>query len=581
MTRPYARNEVRPEYYDGLWDYALGTPATQHPRYDEAVAAADACGWGSYWLKQWGDVEASLEGCYFAPEAGQDVCDFLEMLVLSQGQFRDQTMRLLDWQRWDMIMPLYGWMRANGTRRYTQGCIWVPKKNGKSGLCSGLALYHLGFDGEGAPLVWTCAIDKAQAGIVYNEARRMTRHTPGLEERFSFVDHRKIIRYTGVDGEFMALSADVEAKEGMNWSFGIFDELHVASREMWSTLSGGAVARTQPMKLAISTAGIYNPNSIGWEQWEYTSKVLSGAIVDTSFFALCYAADPEKQWDDPANIKRANPSLGVIQLQERMDERVTEARNTSAKQADFQRYHLNIWVHAQDSWLEVSKWTACAREFDKEELSGETCVLALDLSDSNDMTACAAYFPWGDGYRVIVRQWLPGGNVDALERQHGLPHGTYRNWVRQGHLRLTPGDRIDHATIMESLREMLDAYNVIALGFDPYNASGIISTMQAERGDEFVVPVRQGMITMGVARKLLEDDILASKIEHLPCPVLDWQISNCSLKRDAAGNAMLSKSDGKIRNKIDGIVAIAMARWLAAELKVGYVGGTNPEVLFI
>lgn len=48
----------------------------------------------------------------------------------------------------------------------------VARKNGKSTISSGIALYLLGADGEGGPEVYTVATKKDQAKIVWNDAKR-------------------------------------------------------------------------------------------------------------------------------------------------------------------------------------------------------------------------------------------------------------------------------------------------------------------------------------------------------------------------------------------------------------------------
>lgn len=577
FDRPYAFESVRPEYFAGTWDYALGTPAQNHPRYDEAVKLAEAGGWSPWWIRAWGDVEATLQGCHFDFEAGKRVCDFLEMLVLSQGKFDGKRLKLVDWQRWDLIMPLYGWIRENGTRRYTQGGVWIPKKNGKSGLAAGLALYHLIADGEGAPLVWVAARDREQAKIVYNEASRIVEKTSGLSEILYTVPSRKTIKCSANDGEFFAMSADVKQKEGINWSFGIFDELHVGTRDMWSTLAGGAIARENPLKLSISTAGEYDPTSIGWEQWEYCDKVLSGAITDTSFFALRYCADDDLEWDDPVNIKRANPSLGVIQIEERMQERVNEALNKAEKKAPFLRYHLNVWVNASCAWMDQKKWADCKGEFSEDDLLGRECYAGLDLSDTNDMTSLSLYFA-GESSPVLTWCWLPADTIDDLDREHGLG-GLYREWVRQGRLRLTSGERINHGEILRDIKEIFTRFNVQFMGYDPYNASDITNDLKSDFGEEFCVEVRQGFLTMGIATRLLENDICDKKLQHDGNPISDWQFSNCSLVYQKAGIYMLTKVSGKRRKKIDAIVSIAIAKYIAH--KLGSNVASSTEVVYI
>ena len=47
---------VRPEYAAGTWFYAVGTPAFEHPRYQEAVDIAHMGGWNPWWIRSLSDV---------------------------------------------------------------------------------------------------------------------------------------------------------------------------------------------------------------------------------------------------------------------------------------------------------------------------------------------------------------------------------------------------------------------------------------------------------------------------------------------------------------------------------------------
>ena len=62
--------------------------------------------------------------------------------------------------------PLFGWRRPDGTRRFRTGHIEIPKKNGKSFLCSYFALYGLTKDNERAPEVYVAAGDFNSDGLV-------------------------------------------------------------------------------------------------------------------------------------------------------------------------------------------------------------------------------------------------------------------------------------------------------------------------------------------------------------------------------------------------------------------------------
>src|SRR5688572_21702095 len=115
------------------------------------------------------DQKALQNGCYFDLSYAERVRDFFaRFLRHSKGQFAGKKFELLPWQWEEIIKPLFGWRRADGTRRYRRAYIEVPKKNGKSTLAAGIALYLLIADGEPGAEVYSAAADRDQASIVFN-----------------------------------------------------------------------------------------------------------------------------------------------------------------------------------------------------------------------------------------------------------------------------------------------------------------------------------------------------------------------------------------------------------------------------
>jgi phage terminase large subunit-like protein len=206
------------------------------------------------------DEIAVAQGCYFDEEAGAYVCDFLESFCRqSKGEWGGQPLELLDWQT-DFIYRLYGWKRRDGRRRYRKAYLEIPKKNGKSTLLSGLALYHLVADGEDAPECYLCAVDKAQASIVYDESARMVEASPDLSGRIDQIASKKTLLYPSRNGKIVAQSADVPSKDGLNSSLVIFDELHrQRTPAMWRIYRYSGASRRQPLIVSITHRGARPP----------------------------------------------------------------------------------------------------------------------------------------------------------------------------------------------------------------------------------------------------------------------------------------------------------------------------------
>jgi len=173
----------------------------------------------SRWIRNPSDEAALAEGCTFDPDAGAFVAEFFSRFLRhSIGRFAGEPFTLLPWQR-DLADRLYGWKRPDGTRRYREAYVEIPKKNGKSTLLAGLELLHLVADGEAAAEVYSGAKDRQQAGIIYKEASNMVRASPELAARLQIVPSAKRLIYPATNSFLQALSADVGSKEGLNASF--------------------------------------------------------------------------------------------------------------------------------------------------------------------------------------------------------------------------------------------------------------------------------------------------------------------------------------------------------------------------
>src|SRR5262245_3598166 len=121
---------------------------------------------------------------WFDAGAAELAVDFFrECLVHTKGEFANQPVVTAPWQADQIIRPLVGWKRKDGTRRYREAYIEVPKKNGKSTLAAGIALYMLFADGEIGAEVYSCAGDKDQARIVFNDAKLMRAMSLELRKR--------------------------------------------------------------------------------------------------------------------------------------------------------------------------------------------------------------------------------------------------------------------------------------------------------------------------------------------------------------------------------------------------------------
>src|SRR3990167_6651713 len=146
------------------------------------------------WARSPADEKPVAAGCPFSLPAAERVRFFFaKFLRHSKGQFAGKPFELLDWQWREWVGPLFGWRRADGTRRYRRAEWFVAKKNGKSTVAAGLVLYGLVGDGEAGAEVYGAAADRNQASVIFHECASMVGQSPALRGRLNVVETTKRI----------------------------------------------------------------------------------------------------------------------------------------------------------------------------------------------------------------------------------------------------------------------------------------------------------------------------------------------------------------------------------------------------
>lgn len=478
---------------------------------------------------------------------------FERLLRHTKGEWAGQGFQLQGWQE-KIVREVFGWKRADGTRKYRRVYIEIPRKNGKSTLSAGLALYLLFADNEPGAEVYSAAADREQAAIVFEQAKQMVIGSPALS-RFA-KPYKRAIVVEETMSSYKVLSSDAPTKHGLNAHGVIFDELHAQpNRELWDVLTTSQGSRRQPLVVAITTAG-FDRQSICWEQHEYARQVRDGAIVDESFYAFIAAAEEGDDWTDPAVWAKANPSMGVTVQEEYLRVEAERARQVPAYQNTFRRLHLNQWTQQDERWLDMAAWERSAGPLEAKaleaELAGRLAYGGLDLASTTDIAALGLVFPMENGvYGVVMRFWIPRENMMERARRDRVP---YDAWVRDGWVTATPGNVIDFTRIVADIRELGKRYKIAEVAFDRWGAVQV--SQELTNAGLTMVQFGQGFASMASPTKELLRLVLEGKLWHGGNPVLRWMADNMTVEMDAAGNVKPSKK--KSREKIDGMVADIM-----------------------
>lgn len=492
------------------------------------------------------------------PKAAQALRFFRNELKFVEGLKAGQPFLLEKWQE-KIIADLFGELREDGTRQYRTAYIEVPRGNGKSMLCAGIALYLLLRDGEKRPQVYSAGGDRKQARIVFNAAREMVAANPAFEAECELRQY-EIKAMNG--GWYEALSAEAPTKHGFAAHGIIFDELHVQpNRKLWEALTTSTGKRHQPLTVAITTAG-HDRSSICWEMHQRAKAAIADPESDPHFYAAIWSADSEEDWTDEEVWRKANPNLGVSVQISYLRDMCRAAKENPEIENTFRNLHLNQWTGQAVRWIPMHLWDKCQREFSESELLGRPCYAALDLASTRDATAAALVFPMESGeYSVLPYFWIPESSQSDRAHQD---RRQLLNWAAKGMVRQTPGNVCGYFELAEDLAALRQKFDIQSCAFDPWSPAQAfvqIACNQSGFDAEWFKEFRQTAGNFAAPSKEFIRLVASEKLHHDGNPVLRWMAENTAARRDSNDNVKPDKENSA--DKIDGIVATIMALGLA------------------
>lgn len=504
----------------------------------------------------------------FDRERAERVCRFIENLTHIKGPLAGEKIQLEPWQVF-ILTTAFGWVNAEGHRRFRRVYIEVPRGNGKSALSSGVGLYMLLADGEGGAECYSLATTRQQARIVFGDAQSMARANKGLQARFGAAVTAHNIHVLKTASKFEALSAEGSTLDGLNTHIGIIDELHAhKTRAVYDVVETSIGKRKQSMLWVITTAGS-DRAGICYEVRGYVAQILNDTLIrhdgmgykvegnaaqDETQFGIVYTLDDEDDWTTEAALQKANPNWNVSVMPEILIPLQQKAIQMPSAMNNFLTKHLDIWVNASVAWMDMRAWDKCADpNLSIDQFEGEECHVGLDLATRSDIAAKLLVFQREiDGkphFYVFGRYFLPEAAVEDGRNSQ------YSGWSRSGHITTTPGNVTDYNVVADDIRQDASRFRVVEIGFDNWNASHLANILQDE-GLE-MVEMRQGAKTLSEPMKYLEELVLDGRLHHDGNPALTWMVSNTLAKRDENDNIRPVKE--RDENKIDGVVALIMA----------------------
>ncbi|MFB7031722.1 MULTISPECIES: terminase large subunit [unclassified Streptomyces] len=566
-TRPRGRRRV--------------TTFNHHKRWRPSSRKGGICG---YTLD--GKTCARRGAHYCEPRADRVVKFFAELLVHPAGALANTRFVLAPWQEHEIIRPLFGevhWSDQWGryVRRYTRATIVMARKNGKSALLSGIALYMLCGDGEESAEIYGAAATTRQAFKVFEPCTKMVRKSPILAKRLTHLKNVRRLVDERTGSHYEVIPADADNELGHSPHCFILDEvLSQPDDSLWKAMRTAAGARTQALMLAITTETNQHI-SFGADFIDEADRVAESPARAPHHFVFVrkaprtqdeldrlhrlYPGRPDlpvsiDPWDEE-NWYWPNPALGSFLAIQALREEAEEARANYKAENGFRQFRLNQRVSQVSRWIPMDLWDMNAREIAPTpgwiagRLEGQRCWGGLDLSSKLDLTSWALYFPTGE---VLWRMWAPESVADILDEH---TDGAFSDWAAEGWVTLTDGDTIDYDTIYDDIETDHQLYRIVDVTYDKWCGE----------------PVRQEIVKR-TRLKMVESDttytrmtppmaelmraLKARELAHFGNPVAWWMADNleCKSPRDDPDRIRPVKpARDKTGKRIDGIPALLFA----------------------
>ena len=469
----------------------------------------------------------------------------------SKGEWAGRGISLELFQK-AYIQALFSFIdRETGCRQYRESFFLVGRKNGKSTLLAGLALYMLTSDGEGGAEVYSTATKYAQARLLFDEAHNMIKQSPALSKHFR--KRKNDLYYEPAMSKFQPLARNSDTLDGLNASFVIMDELHgVKDRNLYEVMRQSMAARRQPLLIMITTAGTVR-ECIFDDMYSYAAGVADGGITDEHFLPVLYELDDRSEWTDPAAWIKANPALGSIKKIDDLTAKVERAKQNRNELSGVLCKEFNVRETVKTAWLSFDDINN-ESTFDLEAFRGGYCIGGVDLSITTDLTCASLLFMRrGDDHKYITQMyWLPADRLQERVQQDKIP---YDKWFERGLLRLCAGNSISYSDVTAWFCEVVQKYDLFPawVYYDSYSARYFVEEMQMQGFN--MVRCIQGAKTLSLPMQMLGTDLQAHKVIYNNNPVLKWCLTNTGVQTDRNGNIVPIKNQSP-KQRIDGTAAL-------------------------
>ena len=316
----------------------------------------------------------------------------------------------------------------------------------------------------------------------------------------------------------------------------------------------GASKEDNYLIIAISSEGTVR-NSIGDTVKMELHSILKGEYNAPHVSIFHYRLDTIEEVADPSMWLKANPNLGQTVTYETYHLDVERAEMAPASRNDIMAKRFGIPMEGYTYFFTYEE----TLRHRPQRFWGMPCAMGADLSQGDDFCAFTFLFPLTDGsYGVKTRSYITSRTLNNLP---AAMRNKYDDFINEGSLIVLEGTVLDMMDVYENLNEHIEEtqYDVVAMGFDPYNSKEFVEQYERDHGPYGIVKVIQGVKTESVPLgelKILSEERLLLFDEEL----MTFAMGNAITLEDTNGNRKLLKK--RYSEKIDNVAAL-MDAWVA------------------